>query len=93
MVDFHALVQQLQQSAAQNPEARQALDQLVRKAQSADGQRLARNIPPHCAGQIEQAAMAAQRGDLDTAKSALSDLLGTPEGAALARQLQFLIGK
>ena len=93
MVDFNALARQIQESAAKDPQARAALDSLMQHAQSPDGKRIARSIPPACAGQIEQAAAAAQRGDMNAAKAALSQMMHTPEGADLARQLQFLMGK
>ena len=93
MVDFNALAQQLQQSVASDPNARAALQKFMQQAQSSEGQRIARNIPTAFAGQIEQAANAAQQGDLNTAKSLVEQMMQTPGGEDLARQLQFLMGK
>ncbi|MGE4549264.1 MAG: hypothetical protein AB7C89_06910 [Intestinibacillus sp.] len=93
MPDFNELAQQLRASMSKDPQTRAALEQLMQQARSIDGQRIAQNISASCASQIEQAAAAAQRGDLNSAKDAITQMMNSPEGADLARQLQFLMGK
>lgn len=93
MADINELARQLQQSVANNPETREALDRIVQQVKSADGQNIAQNIPQACAGQIEQAAAAARRGDMNAAKDAIAQMMNSPEGAELARKLKFLMGK
>ena len=44
-------------------------------------------------GELEQAAKAAQRGDMRSAAQAAQKLMQTPEGARLAAQLRHIFGK
>ena len=45
------------------------------------------------ADELEQAAKAAQRGDMRIAAQAAQKLMQTPEGARLAAQLRHIFGK
>ena len=45
------------------------------------------------ADELEQAAKAAQRGDMRSAAQAAQKLMQTPEGARLAAQLRHIFGK
>ena len=45
------------------------------------------------ADELEQAAKAAQRGDMRSAAQAVQKLMQTPEGARLAAQLRHIFGK
>lgn len=92
MMDLNELARRCQQNVT-DPQARATLDQAVRTLQSGAGRQLAQNITPDTAARIEQAAQSAQAGDKAGALRAVSDILSTPEGAALAQQLQFLFGK
>ena len=47
----------------------------------------------HMADELEQAAKAAQRGDMRSAAQAAQKLMQTPEGARLAAQLRHIFGK
>lgn len=91
MIDFNSLAQQIQQGNITDPQLRSTMDQVMKKANSVNGQQFARSIPPQFAGQIEQAAAAAQRGDMNAAQQIISQLMQSPGGADLARQFQFLM--
>ena len=66
------------------------LTQFLRTEQ---GQPLAQSVSPQTAVRISQAAQAAGRGDTDSAKQVMQDILRTPEGAALAARLRSMLGK
>lgn len=76
-----------------DPSAKAALDRLQNAMQSAEGQRMAKQIDRATAERIERAAKAAQAGDTRRAQQAVGELLGTPEGAALAARLRKMLGK
>ncbi len=92
MIDVNDLAKRWQDSVT-DPQARAAMDKAMEQLKGGMGEQLARSIPPACAASIERAAQAAQRGDQAAAMSAMQEVLSTPEGAALAQQLQFLFGK
>ena len=60
------------------------LERLSGALGTADGRR---------ADELEQAAKAAQRGDMRSAAQAAQKLMQTPEGARLAAQLRHIFGK
>ena len=62
-----------------------ALERLSGALGTADGRR--------AADELEQAAKAAQRGDMRSAAQAAQKLMQTPEGARLAAQLRHIFGK
>ena len=76
-----------------DPEQRAALDQLQHTLQNGAGRRMVQAISSENAQRIERAAQAAQRGDKRAAQAAVSEILSTPDGAALAAQLNRLLGK
>lgn len=92
MIDVNDLARRCQ-SSMNDPQARAAMEQAMRQLKGGAGKQFAQNITPDTAKRIERAAQAAGSGDKAGAMQALSDILGTPEGAALAKQLQFLMGK
>lgn len=92
MMDLSELARRCQQNVT-DPQARATIDEAVRRMQSGAGRQMAQNITPGTAAQIERAAQAAQSGDKAAAMQAIQQMLNTPDGAALAKQLQFLMGK
>ena len=64
-----------------------ALERLTDALRTADGQRAVEQLSQHSA-ELEQAAAAAQRGDLRSAARTAQKLMQTPEGARLAAQLR-----
>lgn len=92
MIDINDLARRCQGSM-NDPQARAALEKAMKEIKSGAGRQLSQNITPDTAKHIERAASAAQAGDKAGAMKAVSEILATPEGAALAKQLQFLIGK
>ena len=92
MLDAKELLHKLQMSQ-NDPKMQAALQNLQSAMQSAEGQRMARNISRQTAENIERAAKAAQAGNKTAAQDAVREILKTPEGAALAAQLQRLLGK
>lgn len=76
-----------------DPKTQETLRRLQNAMQSAEGQRMAQAVSRQTAEGIERAARAAQAGDKRAAQDAVREILKTPEGAALAAQLQRLLGK
>ena len=74
-----------------------ALERLSGALGTADGRRFAVfgivEIDAQHADELEQAAKAAQRGDMRSAAQAAQKLMQTPEGARLAAQLRHIFGK
>ena len=60
---------------------------------AADGRRAVEQLSAQHADELEQAAKAAQRGDMRSAAQAAQKLMQTPEGARLAAQLRHIFGK
>ncbi len=92
MIDIHELAQRCQ-SGMSDPQARAAMQQAMQQLQGDAGKQFRQNITPDTAKQIERAAHAASAGDKATALQAINEILSTKEGASLAKQLQFLMGK
>ncbi|NCB28674.1 MAG: hypothetical protein EOM63_02780 [Clostridia bacterium] len=92
MIDVNDLAKRCQDSVT-DPQARAAMQKAMEQLKGGAGEQLARSIPPAYASSIERAAQAAQRGDKTAAMAAMQEILATPEGAALAQKLQFLLGK
>ena len=90
--DANELMRKLQMNA-NDPKTQAAMNRLQSAMRSAEGQRMAKQIDRSTAERIERAAKAAQAGDARAAREAVGEILKTPEGAALAAQLQKLLGK
>ena len=88
-MDFQQLLSQMQGAGGSSPQ----LDRLQQVLRSEQGQNMAQSLSPEMTARVRQAAEAAQRGDLQSAGSAVAAILSTPEGAALAAQLRTLFGK
>ena len=69
-----------------------ALERLSGALGTADGRRAVEQLSAQHADELEQAAKAAQRGDMRSAQAA-QKLMQTPEGARLAAQLRPIFGK
>ena len=69
-----------------------ALERLSGALGTADGRRAVEQLSAQHADELEQAAKAAQRGDMRSAQAA-QKLMQTPEGARLAAQLRHIFGK
>ena len=76
-----------------DPKTKAALERLKTAMQGAGGQNMAKQIDRATAERIQQAARAAQAGDARAARQALGEVLETPQGAALAAQIQKLMGR
>ena len=70
-----------------------ALERLSGALGTADGRRAVEQLSAQHADELEQAAKAAQRGDMRSAAQAAQKLMQTPEGARLAAQLRHIFGK
>ena len=70
-----------------------ALERLSDALSTADGKHAAEQLSAQHADELEQAAAAAQRGDLRSAAQAAQKLMQTPEGARLAAQLRQIFRK
>ena len=70
-----------------------ALERLSGALGTADGRRAVEQLSAQHAAELEQAAKAAQRGDMRSAAQAAQKLMQTPEGARLAAQLRHIYGK
>lgn len=92
MIDMNELARRCMGSATDD-KTRAALQKIMSAANTADGKQIASSVPSSCAKQIEQAAQAAQRGDKAAAMQAVNSLLATPDGAKIAKQLKFLMGR
>ena len=92
MFDANELMRKLQMNANDH-KTQAAMNRLQSAMRSAEGQRMAKQIDRSTAERIERAAKAAQAGDARAAREAVGEILKTPEGAALAAQLQKLLGK
>ena len=92
MFDANELMRKLQMNA-NDPKTQAAMNRLQSAMRSAEGQRMAKQIDRSTAERIERAAKAAQAGDARAAREAVGEILKPPEGAALAVQLQKLLGK
>ena len=66
---------------------------LRRLAAQAGGDAALERLSAQHADELEQAAKAAQRGDMRSAAQAAQKLMQTPEGARLAAQLRHIFGK
>ena len=67
-----------------------ALERLSGALGTADGRRAVEQLSAQHADELEQAAKAAQRGDMRSAAQAAQKLMQTPEGARLAAQLRHI---
>lgn len=90
MINIDALIKQCMASTTDSS-SRAVLQKVLLAAQKNPKQ--TPQISAANAALVEQAAQAAQRGDKQAASAAISSLLGTAEGAAIAKQIQTLIGK
>lgn len=63
-------------------------DQLLRMAQSSQGQQLLTLLQKKGGAQLQNAISRASGGDYEGAKTILSSLLATPEAKALMKQLE-----
>lgn len=72
-------------------QSRAMLQDTLQKLQTLPQNGAAMTVTSDCAANIEQAAAAAQRGDKAQAMAIMQQILATPEGAALAQQLSFLL--
>ena len=70
-----------------------ALKRLSGALGTADGRRAVEQLSAQHADELEQAAKAAQRGDMRSAAQAAQKLMQTPECARLAAQLRHIFGK
>ena len=70
-----------------------ALERLSGALGTADGRRAVEQLSAQYADELEQAAKAAQRGDMRSAAQAAQKLMQTPEGARLAAQLRHIFDK
>ncbi|MDD6274497.1 MAG: hypothetical protein PUA86_07390 [Clostridiaceae bacterium] len=84
--DLEALARALL-AGRQGPSAAGALDRVSALLKTEDGRRLLTLLASGGADTIKTAAQAALRGDEATARAAMASLLGTREGAMLARRM------
>lgn len=87
MIDFNALLGQLQAAGADPNTVNQILTSL--RGNTA----LNEQLSPDTRANIERAAQAMQSGDYSTAKAAASQLMGTPEGALLTSTILQMLGQ
>lgn len=91
-MDINELMRNLKLTGA-DPSTLAAISRLKETMTSAQGQQLAQGMSRDTAARIERAAQAAQAGDTRAAQAAVSEILSTPEGAALAARLKGILGK
>ena len=87
MFDAKKLIEQLQNS---DPSLQKAAQKFQRALETDAGKQAAQNATDD---RIAAAAKAAQSGDKNAAKAAISQILSTPQGAELARKLQEMLRK
>lgn len=89
MPDMNELLKQI----ASNPNNPQLTEQLRAAFNSPKGQQAAKIISSQQASALEQAAKAAQNGDMSAASHYMSELMQTEQGEKLAQQIKQLFGK
>ena len=92
MMDANELMRRLrmQSGDAKTQDALARLQNLMDAGGVAD---LKKGIDSATADRIERAAKAAQAGDKGAAQAAITEIMSTPEGAALAAQLRRILGQ
>jgi len=90
--DFEALAKALLQSP-KGEAVLKNLDKIQDLANNPEGRRLLAILSGKGGDALKNAAAAAAKGDQDTAKTLLSNLLSTPEGAQLAKAVLDMLKK
>ena len=92
MIDANELMRRLRMQSG-DPQTQAVLERLQNVMQTAGADNLKNAIDNDTATRIERAAKAAQSGDKSAAQAAISEIMSTPEGAALAAQLKRILGQ
>lgn len=90
--DFESLAAQYM-SGSSDAKMKQTIGQIAGKLKDSESQQLAQGLSRQYGDSVKQAAEAARRGDMESAKRMLGQIMSTPEGSAMASKILSMLGK